>query len=181
MPKRRAQSDSEDEASVSASSASKRARTEDHDEESEGLQQSTRAKGKASARRQVKEEEDEVESDDQDVNMEDEGNDEEFEQRYRDMVLAAMESKRKVSGVRLASILPAMPLTHVQGIAEHGIIEYIEMHQFMCHKYLTFHFGPQINFIIGASLTERAYIERLTILRRSQWQYVYILTIGCSL
>lgn len=24
------------------------------------------------------------------------------------------------------------------------------MHQFMCHKFLTFTFGPQINFIIGA-------------------------------
>ena len=23
------------------------------------------------------------------------------------------------------------------------------MHNFMCHKYLTFNFGPQINFIIG--------------------------------
>ena len=37
----------------------------------------------------------------------------------------------------------------IQGIAEHGIIESIEMHQFMCHKFLTFTFGPQINFIIG--------------------------------
>ncbi|KAF7795375.1 hypothetical protein EIP86_006532 [Pleurotus ostreatoroseus] len=34
-------------------------------------------------------------------------------------------------------------------IAEMGIIEKIEMHQFMCHKYLEFNFGPQINFIIG--------------------------------
>ena len=30
-----------------------------------------------------------------------------------------------------------------------GIIESLEMHNFMCHKYLTFTFGPQINFIIG--------------------------------
>lgn len=30
-----------------------------------------------------------------------------------------------------------------------GIIESIEMAQFMCHKYLTFSLGPQINFIIG--------------------------------
>lgn len=37
-----------------------------------------------------------------------------------------------------------------QGVAEHGVIEYIEMTQFMCHKLLKFHFGPQINFIIGA-------------------------------
>lgn len=26
------------------------------------------------------------------------------------------------------------------------------MHQFMCHKYLTFDFGPQINFIIGTHI-----------------------------
>ena len=37
----------------------------------------------------------------------------------------------------------------MQGIAEMGIIEALEMHQFMCHKYLTFSLGPQINFIIG--------------------------------
>ena len=36
-----------------------------------------------------------------------------------------------------------------QGVAKFGIIERVEMHQFMCHKYLTFNFGPQINFIIG--------------------------------
>jgi hypothetical protein len=41
-------------------------------------------------------------------------------------------------------------LVFAQGVAEHGIIEYVEMHQFMCHKFLTFNFGPQINFIIGA-------------------------------
>lgn len=33
-----------------------------------------------------------------------------------------------------------------------GIIEHIEMTQFMCHKFLTFSLGPQINFIIGKSL-----------------------------
>ena len=32
-----------------------------------------------------------------------------------------------------------------------GIIESLEMTQFMCHKYLTFSLGPQINFIIGTS------------------------------
>lgn len=36
-----------------------------------------------------------------------------------------------------------------------GIIEKLELHQFMCHKYLEFTFGPQINFIIGKSLTCR--------------------------
>ena len=37
----------------------------------------------------------------------------------------------------------------MQSVAEMGIIESLEMHQFMCHKFLTFSFGPQINFIIG--------------------------------
>lgn len=38
-----------------------------------------------------------------------------------------------------------------------GIIEKLELHQFMCHKYLEFTFGPQINFIIGKS----AHLRRL--------------------
>ena len=36
-----------------------------------------------------------------------------------------------------------------------GIIESIEMNQFMCHKFLTFSLGPQINFIIGKSESTR--------------------------
>jgi len=31
-----------------------------------------------------------------------------------------------------------------------GIIERVEMLHFMCHPFLKFNFGPQINFIIGA-------------------------------
>ncbi|GJE88371.1 hypothetical protein PsYK624_044540 [Phanerochaete sordida] len=38
---------------------------------------------------------------------------------------------------------------HQGSIADMGIIEKLELHQFMCHKYLEFTFGPQINFIIG--------------------------------
>lgn len=34
-------------------------------------------------------------------------------------------------------------------VAEYGIIDAIEMIQFMCHPRLSFKFGPQINFIIG--------------------------------
>ena len=30
-----------------------------------------------------------------------------------------------------------------------GIIERVEMIDFMCHTFLKFNFGPQINFIIG--------------------------------
>lgn len=33
--------------------------------------------------------------------------------------------------------------------AEAGIISSVEVHNFMCHKYVTFKFGPQVNFIIG--------------------------------
>ncbi|KAF9524403.1 P-loop containing nucleoside triphosphate hydrolase protein [Crepidotus variabilis] len=33
--------------------------------------------------------------------------------------------------------------------AEAGILEKIELYQFMCHKYLTFEFGSQLNFIVG--------------------------------
>jgi hypothetical protein len=36
-----------------------------------------------------------------------------------------------------------------QGVAAMGIIERVEMLDFMCHAYLKFNFGPQINFIIG--------------------------------
>ena len=36
-----------------------------------------------------------------------------------------------------------------QGVAAMGIIERVEMVNFMSHTYLVFNFGPQINFIIG--------------------------------
>jgi len=36
-----------------------------------------------------------------------------------------------------------------QGVAAMGIIERVEMVDFMCHKFLKFNFGSQINFIIG--------------------------------
>ena len=39
--------------------------------------------------------------------------------------------------------------TLLQSIAESGIIKSLEMKQFMCHEYLTFKFGPQVNFIVG--------------------------------
>ncbi|KJA20562.1 hypothetical protein HYPSUDRAFT_142094 [Hypholoma sublateritium FD-334 SS-4] len=56
----------------------------------------------------------------------------------------------RVNGERLYAQLERQRQLNIQGgIAECGIIEYIEMHQFMCHKYLKFTFGPQINFIIG--------------------------------
>ena len=49
-----------------------------------------------------------------------------------------------------------------------GIIEKLELHQFMCHKYLEFNFGPQINFIIGEPLFSFFRAEKLTNFDRSQ-------------
>jgi len=46
-------------------------------------------------------------------------------------------------------LLPHLPRFFVQTVAEGGIIESIQMCQFMCHKFLTFEFGEQLNFIIG--------------------------------
>ncbi|KAF6748514.1 hypothetical protein DFP72DRAFT_916170 [Ephemerocybe angulata] len=37
----------------------------------------------------------------------------------------------------------------VKGIAEYGLVQAIELEDFMCHKKLNFEFGQQINFIIG--------------------------------
>lgn len=36
-----------------------------------------------------------------------------------------------------------------QMVAEIGVIEVIEMYDFMCHRHLKVPFGPKINFIIG--------------------------------
>ena len=46
-----------------------------------------------------------------------------------------------------------------------GIIEKLELHQFMCHKYLEFNFGPQINFIIGECM---CLIQRTVVLYTMQ-------------
>ncbi|PFH51262.1 hypothetical protein AMATHDRAFT_59575 [Amanita thiersii Skay4041] len=56
-----------------------------------------------------------------------------FEQEHEDQIRHALESKRHVHG----------------GIAEYGIIESIQMVQFMCHRFLKFDFGNRMNFIIG--------------------------------
>ncbi|KAJ6525222.1 hypothetical protein DFH09DRAFT_173736 [Mycena vulgaris] len=131
MPKRRANVDSDDENhSVDGTPASKRARTADSDDE--GAPPPRRAtKGKGKARRKDDDDDDESGSDNEPGDGEEE--DRKFDEENMETVSAALEARRKVHG----------------GIADHGIIEGIEMHQFMCHKYLTFSFGPQINFIIG--------------------------------
>ncbi|EJD06049.1 P-loop containing nucleoside triphosphate hydrolase protein [Fomitiporia mediterranea MF3/22] len=75
-----------------------------------------------------------VEDDDDDHVREEESDEQKaFEARYGELVRASIEAKQ-----------------HYQGrIADCGIIQSLEMQQFMCHPRLSFTFGPQINFIIG--------------------------------
>ncbi|KAJ7643937.1 P-loop containing nucleoside triphosphate hydrolase protein [Roridomyces roridus] len=130
MGKRRVDSDDED-PSAETTPASKRARTADSDEDEAPRATSSRraSKGKAKSRRRDEEsDDDEDQDDDEEVEEKDED-----ERELEADILASLESKRGTRG----------------GVADHGIIETIEMHQFMCHKFLTFTFGPQINFIIG--------------------------------
>ncbi|KAJ7600936.1 P-loop containing nucleoside triphosphate hydrolase protein [Mycena floridula] len=74
-----------------------------------------------------------TESDDDEPLPEADEDDNEDDEENRAAVWAKLKSRKGLKG----------------SVADHGIIESIEMHQFMCHKYLTFSFGPQINFIIG--------------------------------
>ncbi|KAF8625965.1 hypothetical protein AX17_006690 [Amanita inopinata Kibby_2008] len=135
MAKRRVDSDSEDDSTPSDSQTpvSKRARRGTN-----GEQPPSSHKGKGKARKvEMEEDEDDYKSD---VDAAANGGDEDpeaeenkFEQEHGDKIRQSLDARRSIHG----------------GLAEHGIIESIEMHQFMCHKYLTFQFGPQINFIIG--------------------------------
>ncbi|KAF5389279.1 hypothetical protein D9757_003408 [Collybiopsis confluens] len=129
MAKRRVDSDSDDEQVQSASPASKRARTAASDDEDFPTTQQRKGKGKGHA-----DERDSSDDEDQEMqDLDDSINDEQFEEQFQERIEKAVDAKRLAVG----------------GIAEHGIIESIEMHHFMCHKYLSFQFGPQINFIIG--------------------------------
>lgn len=38
---------------------------------------------------------------------------------------------------------------YLQEVADCGTISRVELHNFMCHKYLKVDFGPKINFVIG--------------------------------
>ncbi|KAJ7757255.1 P-loop containing nucleoside triphosphate hydrolase protein [Mycena maculata] len=122
--------DSDDEnTSVGGSPASKRAHTAVGDDEDAPCASGRRAsKGKpGKARRR--------DNDDEEARIDYTGDNEEEDRKFEEdntpHILASLNDKHKVHG----------------GIADHGIIESIEMHRFMCHKYLTFSFGPQINFI----------------------------------
>ncbi|KAI8880239.1 P-loop containing nucleoside triphosphate hydrolase protein [Backusella circina FSU 941] len=45
--------------------------------------------------------------------------------------------------------MPLMPADSSIEVAECGTISRVELHNFMCHKYLKVDFGPKINFVIG--------------------------------
>ncbi|KDR83091.1 hypothetical protein GALMADRAFT_238908 [Galerina marginata CBS 339.88] len=149
MPKRqhKAAIDSDEEEPQHSQASSKRARTADNSEDEDAPRTrarrtrekrpangKTNGKGKARATESDEDERSEEEDEDgQDSQPREELDDEEFERIHGEKLEVHLANRRKVAG----------------GVAEHGIIEYIEMHQFMCHKYLRFTFGPQINFIIG--------------------------------
>ncbi|KAI0916775.1 hypothetical protein AcW1_007861 [Taiwanofungus camphoratus] len=140
MPKRRAitvKSDNDD-GSPESSQASKRARTEDSETGHQELppqviRRAARVNGKSRRRADGGGAEEDEEDDMVEQTALDEDEEKKFEEEHEEEIREKLMSKGKGQG----------------GIAEMGIIEHLEMHQFMCHKYLTFSFGPQINFIIG--------------------------------
>jgi len=157
MPKRHHNEDIEDDDVYQ-----KRARREGSSEEDEEPTRTRvkpepngkgKGKGKGKARN-ISEDEDEQSQDEEELLRRHLGTqdmtEEEFEMAFAAKIQAQIKNKRVGSGVSRYS-LPELAayLIFVQSIGDLGIIEYIEMHQFMCHKYLKFNFGPQINFIIG--------------------------------
>jgi structural maintenance of chromosomes protein 6 len=169
--KRRAVADSDDEAqSQQTTPPSKRARAANSDSEPEVIPVTTPdrkrtrgAKGKGKGRQVNGDESEDEEDVDDEANVtvekpedDDEEEEQKFEDEHGDAIRAAIEAKRKIHGVckSLTSIWVLSSRSIVKGIAEYGIIESITMVQFMCHRYLSFQFGPQINFIIGKSFQQ---------------------------
>ncbi|GBE83226.1 Structural maintenance of chromosomes protein [Sparassis crispa] len=135
-PKRAITIHSDDEGSAPESSpASKRARTQEDSDTGLASRPKRATKGKGKSRQRTEEAVDLVDEEEDAVEQTapDEDEEKRFEEEHEEEIRENLMSKGKAQG----------------GIAEMGIIESIEMHQFMCHKYLTFQFGPQINFIIG--------------------------------
>ncbi|KAI0061628.1 P-loop containing nucleoside triphosphate hydrolase protein [Artomyces pyxidatus] len=146
MAKRRVTvEDDVEDRSEGSSSGAKRARFDRHDPEVINYQpepvdepQPTRSRAR---RRAVDDEdvmniigEDEADVVDfRDQHADDETAEARFEEEHEEEIRESIRQRNKLQG----------------GVAKFGIIEAVEMHQFMCHKYLTFKFGPQINFIIG--------------------------------
>ncbi|KAG1906517.1 uncharacterized protein F5891DRAFT_941410 [Suillus fuscotomentosus] len=136
MTKRKvAVDDDDDEALNALSQQSKRARTFDSDDEVVVDRSRHRDRKSGNGNGKARQENSDDEEDEEDLTQEEHNEEEEqrFEELNGEAIRQRLEQKRNTFG----------------GIAEHGIIESIEMHHFMCHKRLTFTFGPQINFIIG--------------------------------
>ncbi|KAI0755297.1 P-loop containing nucleoside triphosphate hydrolase protein [Daedaleopsis nitida] len=132
MAKRRTVADSDDE--NGSEPVSKRSRTAESDAEHQPQRRSGKGSRKGKERTRNYEATD-PDDDDDDATMQEPDEDEEkkFEEENEEKIRERLMNKTKTQG----------------GIAEMGIIEHIEMTQFMCHKFLTFSLGPQINFIIG--------------------------------
>ncbi|KZV67077.1 P-loop containing nucleoside triphosphate hydrolase protein [Peniophora sp. CONT] len=118
-------------------SGSKRARfdggapqTHEFEDDEERAERIERRKGKKRAEDEEMDEDDFEKPEDRPV---DEAAETQFEEEHEEEIRESIRQRQKQQG----------------GVAKFGIIEKVEMHQFMCHKYLTFNFGPQINFIIG--------------------------------
>ncbi|KAG6896995.1 hypothetical protein C0992_004775 [Termitomyces sp. T32_za158] len=126
--------DSDSDSDSAGSKSVKRARTADSDDDrgsdADFEQNNSRKNPKAKAKTRFN---DDVEEHGETDNEEEE---QRFENAHAEKILAGLASKRQIQG----------------GIAEHGIIERVEMVNFMCHAFLKFEFGPQINFIIGVLL-----------------------------
>ncbi|KAH7885235.1 P-loop containing nucleoside triphosphate hydrolase protein [Phlebopus sp. FC_14] len=136
MAKRKAAIDSDDE----SSQASKRARTEDSDDDVQQVpsaipkrEANHKVNGKGKAKAHVDASDEEEEDDIRHTEEQNEEYEKKFEEDHGDVIRRKLEERRNTFG----------------GIADHGIIEFVEMKHFMCHPHLTFTFGPQINFIIG--------------------------------
>ncbi|KAJ3561666.1 hypothetical protein NP233_g10057 [Leucocoprinus birnbaumii] len=128
--KRAAVDDAEDSSPPGSPAASnKRARTAPNGKESR-----RKRAGKARA-----DDDESMDDDNEELNVDEETNEERaekdrrFEEAHYDKIMASVKSREKYRG----------------SVAESGIIEKVELFQFMCHQRLTFSFGPQINFIIG--------------------------------
>ncbi|KAI0682435.1 P-loop containing nucleoside triphosphate hydrolase protein [Cytidiella melzeri] len=133
MPAKRRAAAVESDSEVGGSQSSKRARNAEESavETNEASQANRNARGrKAAASEPI-----DLDEDDEYIQQDapDEDEEKRFEQEHEDAIRAKVMGGRKGQG----------------NIAEMGIIEKLEMFNFMCHKYLVFTFGPQINFIIG--------------------------------
>ncbi|KAI0269879.1 P-loop containing nucleoside triphosphate hydrolase protein [Gloeopeniophorella convolvens] len=143
MAKRKAVIDSDNERDSPEGSASGPKRSRIQPEDSVELVESQTAKSKGKKKAQDVDNDilgDIPVDDDDDLGairgtqaVEDEGAEKRFEEEHEESIRESIRQRNK----------------HQGGAAKFGIIESIEMHQFMCHKYLTFKFGPQINFVIG--------------------------------